>query len=317
MEYISVFFILVFVAFVYLKLAKIFNIIDNPNHRSSHKTPTIRGGGVLFYVALIVFFVFSGFKYPLFMIGTTLVAIVSFVDDVHPLAPKLRFVVQIIGIVFLLLEVHFNLNLFILAIILIIGVAFINAFNFMDGINAITGFYSSVVLGGFLYFDLFIIDFVDEKMLSFILISILVFGFFNFRKKALFFAGDIGSISLASIIFLTSCLFFKETNSPVVFLMLGIYGVETSLTIIRRFFLKQNITEAHREHLYQKIVDNRTVSHVRLSFYYAMAQMFMAIEGLYVFTLDVKLQWIYVIVSFAILVIVYSYLLRKFSVKLV
>jgi UDP-GlcNAc:undecaprenyl-phosphate GlcNAc-1-phosphate transferase len=316
MDYILLFIVLVIVSLIYIKFAKRFNILDNPNARSSHTIPTIHGGGILFYVALILFFILSGLQYYWLILGTTLVAIVSFIDDLNPLTPKLRFSFQLIGSVLLLIEANFGYNLFILFFILIMGIAFINAFNFMDGINAITGFYSSIVLGGFLYIDIFIIDFINDKILIFSIISILVFGFYNFRKNALFFAGDIGSVTLAMIIFLAGSLFFKETNSPTVFLMLGVYGVETLLTIIRRYFLGQNITEAHREHLYQKIVDNRGVSHVRLSFYYAILQLLLFIEALYILTLDLKSQWVCVLGSFLILIIVYVILLRSFSKKL-
>jgi UDP-GlcNAc:undecaprenyl-phosphate GlcNAc-1-phosphate transferase len=316
MDNILLFIILVIVSVVYIKFAKRFNIVDNPNERSSHTIPTIRGGGILFYVALIFFFILSGLQYHWLIIGTTLVAIVSFIDDLNPLTPKLRFLFQLIGSVLLIMQADFDFNLFLLFFILIMGIAFINAYNFMDGINAITGFYSAIVLGGFLYIDVFLIDFINEKMLIYILISILVFGFYNFRKNALFFAGDIGSVTLAMIIFLASSLFFKETNSPTVFLMLGIYGIETLLTIIYRFFLKQNVTQAHREHLYQKIVDNREISHIRLSFYYAIAQSLLFIEALYILTFDLKSQWMYVIVSFVILIIGYIILLRRFSKKL-
>jgi UDP-N-acetylmuramyl pentapeptide phosphotransferase/UDP-N-acetylglucosamine-1-phosphate transferase len=316
MEYVLLFIILVVISVVYIKFATRFNIVDNPNHRSSHTVPTIRGGGIIFYFALILFFIFSGLQYHWLIIGTTLVAIVSFIDDLKPLSPKLRFSIQIIGLVFLLMEADLDFNLFILLVILIMGIAFINAFNFMDGINGITGFYSGIVLGGYLYIDIFLIDFINEKMLIFILISILIFGFYNFRKRALFFAGDVGSVTLAMIIFLASSMFFKETNSPIVFLMLGVYGVETLLTIIRRFFLKHDITEAHREHLYQKIVDNRKISHLSLSFYYAIAQSLLFVEGLYILRLDVKLQWICVTVSFVILTICYIILFRRFREKL-
>jgi UDP-GlcNAc:undecaprenyl-phosphate GlcNAc-1-phosphate transferase len=316
MEYILLFIILVIVAIAYVKFAKRFNILDNPNKRSSHTIPTIRGGGILFYVALVLFFILSGLQYHWLIIGTTIIAMVSFIDDLNPLTPKLRIIFQVIGSVFLLMEADFDFNLYILFFILILGVAFINAFNFMDGINAITGFYSIVVLGGFLYLDIFLIDFINDKILIFSIIAILVFGFYNFREKALFFAGDIGSVTLAMIIFLAGSLFFKETNSPTVFLMLGVYGVETLLTIIRRFFNDQNIIMAHREHLYQKIVDNRETSHISVSFYYAIVQLLLFIEVLYILTLDLKSQWVYVIVSFVILVIGYHILVRKFSKKL-
>ena len=85
--YLVVFVVLLGVELLYFRVADHFNIIDKPNERSSHTRITLRGGGVVFYVGALVYFVASGFSFPWFMLGLTLIAGVSFVDDVRSVTP--------------------------------------------------------------------------------------------------------------------------------------------------------------------------------------------------------------------------------------
>ena len=75
--------LLLFVAeLLYFRIADHFNIIDKPNERSSHSSVTLRGGGILFWVGVLFYFLMSGWQYPWFFAGLTLVAAISFADDV-------------------------------------------------------------------------------------------------------------------------------------------------------------------------------------------------------------------------------------------
>jgi UDP-N-acetylmuramyl pentapeptide phosphotransferase/UDP-N-acetylglucosamine-1-phosphate transferase len=181
----------------------------------------------------------------------------------------------------------------------------------MDGINAITGFYSIVVIVGFLYYDLFIIDFINEKLLLFNLIALAVFGFYNFRKKAKFFAGDIGSITLAMIILFTSFSFYKVTQSPLVLLFLAVYGVDSLMTILVRKRLKEKLSEAHRHHLYQKLVDNEKYSHIKVSGIYAIIQAVLIVLTIVLFSLPIYSQWIFTLIILLLLVILYFLISSK------
>jgi UDP-N-acetylmuramyl pentapeptide phosphotransferase/UDP-N-acetylglucosamine-1-phosphate transferase len=67
---------------VYFKMAERFSIIDKPNQRSSHSVPVIRGGGIVFIMAIICWYVTNNFSSPFFVIGALLIAIVSFLDDI-------------------------------------------------------------------------------------------------------------------------------------------------------------------------------------------------------------------------------------------
>ena len=73
-----------------------------PNHRSSHNSPTIRGGGILFPLAVLLFYVLNDFQYTYFVLGTCILAIISFLDDIYTLSSKLRFSIQLLGVLLLL-----------------------------------------------------------------------------------------------------------------------------------------------------------------------------------------------------------------------
>lgn len=297
--------LLIIISVIYIKVAEHFNIIDKPNHRSSHSKSTIRGGGILFFVALLLYYFFSSQQETYFIIGTSIIAILSFIDDINPLSPALRFPVQILAVSLCLFQISFDLPIWVIIFLGIAGVAFINAFNFMDGINAITGFYSIVVIAGFLYYDLLVIDFINEKLLLYTLIALVVFGFYNFRKKAKFFAGDIGSITLAMIILYASFSFFKTTQSPLVLLFLAVYGVDSLMTILVRKRLKEKLSEAHRHHLYQKLVDHAKYSHMKVAGIYAIIQAVLVCLSVLLYSLSMYYQWIFTIGILLLFVILY------------
>src|SRR5699024_10712706 len=75
---------------LYFRIADRFNIIDRPNERSSHHTVTIRGGGIIFPLAVILAFILGYASWPL-TLAVFMVALVSFVDDIHPLSQLPRF----------------------------------------------------------------------------------------------------------------------------------------------------------------------------------------------------------------------------------
>ena len=92
--YIIIFILLIIAEFVYFRIADKCNIIDKPNERSSHSTIVLRGGGIIFLIGVWVWGAFFGFHYPWFLAGLTLVAGVSFVDDIHSLPDSVRLVAQ-------------------------------------------------------------------------------------------------------------------------------------------------------------------------------------------------------------------------------
>ena len=274
MIYIVIAAILMAAELLYFKIADRFNIIDRPNMRSSHTSITLRGGGVVFLFGAWGYAAFFGVTYPWFLTGLTLVGIVSFVDDVHSLPDSVRLVVQFAAM-FLMFYQFSILNWndwWIVCIALILCVGITNAYNFMDGINGITGAYSLAVMLPLLYLNESV-GFIEMPFLVVITLSILVFLFFNFRKKAKCFAGDVGSISMAFIVVFALGLLMLQTRDFSYIVFLAVYGVDAVLTIVHRIMLHENLGEAHRKHAYQLMANELKVSHLKVSAGYMLVQL--------------------------------------------
>jgi UDP-N-acetylmuramyl pentapeptide phosphotransferase/UDP-N-acetylglucosamine-1-phosphate transferase len=265
--------IFVIVMLLYFRLADRYNIIDKPNERSSHSEVTIRGGGIIYLVAaLITLYLHHEVWMP--VLSLFIIGVISFVDDRITLSSKIRILFHLtaVTVLFNYLAVFVILPWWDVTLLYILVIGIINAYNFMDGINGITGAYSLVVLGGLQYTNLYIKPFVHPDMIWVPIIASLVFLFFNFRKKAKCFAGDVGSVTVALwISFLLFDLMLKSGNYTFI-LFLTVYGVDAILTIVHRLLLKQNIFEAHRLHFYQILANEKKIPHLIISACYALLQ---------------------------------------------
>lgn len=274
MIYVVIAAILMTAELLYFKIADRFNIIDRPNMRSSHTSITLRGGGVVFLFGAWVYAAFFGLTYPWFLTGLTLVGIVSFVDDVHSLPDSARLIVQFAAMFLMFYQfgiLNWN-DWWIVCIALIVCVGITNAYNFMDGINGITGAYSLAVMLPLIYLNKSV-GFIAMPFLVVITLSILVFLFFNFRKKAKCFAGDVGSISMAFIVVFALGLLILQTRDFSYIVFLAVYGVDAVLTIVHRIMLHENLGEAHRKHAYQLMANELKVSHLKVSAGYMLMQL--------------------------------------------
>ncbi|MFC4213093.1 glycosyltransferase family 4 protein [Pedobacter lithocola] len=258
---------------LYFKIADHFNIIDKPNARSSHTAVTIRGGGIIFSLAAISFFFIFGFQYPWFILGLVLITAISFLDDVFTLNNKVRLSIHLISVLLMFYQWGlFELDWFWIPVALIFVIGTINAYNFMDGINGITGSYSLLAIGTLLYINEYVVGFTSSEFLIVVALSLLVFNFFNFRHKAKCFAGDVGSVSIAIlIVFFIGQLILKTQNFNYILLLL-VYGMDAVVTIVFRLVRKENIFEAHRSHFYQFLANERKWSHLVVSGLYFMVQ---------------------------------------------
>jgi len=269
--------ILVFVFFIstlaYFRLADHYNIIDHPNERSSHSEITIRGGGIIFvFAAAIVVAIYPSYWLP--GLGILIIGGISFLDDRFTLSGRLRLLIHLIAvsIMFSYLKVFGLHSILFITFLYVLVIGVINMYNFMDGINGITGSYSLVVLGGLQYVNLYKIPFVEKDIIWIPILGCLTFLYYNFRKKARCFAGDVGSITIAFwIILLILRLIFVSGNWGYI-LFLAVYGVDSVLTITHRIILKQNIFKAHRLHFYQLLVNEQKIPHLWVASGYAMLQ---------------------------------------------
>lgn len=274
MTFVIIFLMLILLELAYFRIADRFNIIDKPNLRSSHSSIVLRGGGIIFLISVWLYAAFFGLTYPWFILGLTLIGLVSFIDDIHSLPDSLRLVVQFVAM-FLMFYQFGILNLhdwWLVIIALIICVGITNAYNFMDGINGITGGYSLAVLLPLIYLN-DKLEFISQSFLYVAGLSLVVFCFFNFRKKAKCFAGDVGSITMAFILLfaLGSLILTSGDFSYIVFL--AVYGADSVLTICHRIQLHENLGEAHRKHAYQLMANELHISHVKVSLLYMALQL--------------------------------------------
>jgi UDP-N-acetylmuramyl pentapeptide phosphotransferase/UDP-N-acetylglucosamine-1-phosphate transferase len=278
-EYLLVFIALFILIQIYFKIADKYNIIDKPNHRSAHAQITLRGGGIIFPIAFIIFCLFN-FKeametYWSFGFGLVAICLVSFMDDVKNLSGKIRISVHFISVV-LLLYFTKTFSLFPLwtwPVFFIMTIGTLNAYNFMDGINGMTAAYTLVTLLTLLYINHDIVLFTQENFIVYAILASLVFLFFNFRKKAKCFAGDVGSMGIGFWIIALITLLIMKTHDYKYILLFSVYGIEVVLTIIERLYLRENIFEAHRRHLYQLLANEKKVPHLVISSIYAIAQL--------------------------------------------
>ena len=332
--YILIFVLLLIAELVYFRIADKYNIIDKPNQRSSHSTIVLRGGGVIFLIGAWVWSAFFGFDYPWFLAGLTLVAGVSFVDDIRSLPDSVRLVAQFAAaaMAFYQLDILHWEMWWIVLVALIVYVGATNVINFMDGINGITAGYALAVLVplGLLntnyhelatnlttnYSSIVSSDgaFVDQSLIVASIIAAVVFCIFNFRPKgrAKCFAGDVGSIGVAFIMLFLLGNVILKTGDITWLIFLLVYGVDGCLTIVHRIMLHENLGEAHRKHAYQIMANELKIGHVKVTLLYMAMQLAVSLGFVYLCPNTALCHWIYLIGALAVLAIAYVLFMKRY-----
>lgn len=316
-----IFVILLLLELAYFKIADKFNIIDKPNERSSHSTIVLRGGGIIFLLGAWVWSLVFGFQYPWFLLGLTLVAGVSFIDDIHSLPDSARLVVQFTAAALAFYQLGmlsgewFETNgvlvgglLILLALIVYVGAT--NVINFMDGINGIT---AGCALAALVPLAL-VSNVADTSLIAVSILSVVVFCFFNFRPKgkAKCFAGDVGSIGIAFIMLFLIGKVIIATGDLTYLIFLLVYGVDGSLTICHRIMLHENLGEAHRKHAYQLMCNELKIGHVKVSLLYMAMQLVVSLGFIYVCPPTVLAHWMYLLGAFVLLAVAYVLFKKKY-----
>jgi Fuc2NAc and GlcNAc transferase len=265
------------------------SLMDIPNDRSSHLIPTPRGGGIsIVFTCLITISLLrehlniSLTDYGAFILPGVLLAIISYIDDRKQVSPIWRFFFQVV-VAFLVVallggvEVIYILSYkidypWVLSFIAVIGLVWlINLYNFMDGIDGIAAL-TAVVVSISLLILLWLVgssSFILKVLLIFIA-STLGFLWFNFPKASIFM-GDIGSCFLGLIL----GIFIIKTGQEnpdfywALFILLGTFILDATITLIRRALRGQKIYMAHREHAYQHL-SRRWGSHPKVTLIYAL-----------------------------------------------
>jgi Fuc2NAc and GlcNAc transferase len=258
-------------------------LVDCPNIRSSHSSPTPRGGGIGIFAAFLVSSI--GTVVPVvFWLPISALAILALLDDRIDLSPRLRLCVQMGIMVFFVVaaarlrpDLPWYLPGVVFWTVFIVGTA--NFYNFMDGINGIagiTGIVGFALLAGYIHSS------QGQTPLSSIAvcISLSCLGFLPLNMpKAKVFMGDIGSILLGSLF---GSLVYLASNTFLDFLCMAsflfpFYADELTTMAVR---LKdgENLTLAHRRHLYQLLANEKQVPHWKVSVGFGLLQLFVGIS---------------------------------------
>ena len=331
--YLLIFLLLLVAEIVYFRIADRYNIIDKPNERSSHSTIVLRGGGVIFMLSAWVWSAFFGLQYPWFLLGLTLVAGVSFVDDIRSLPESVRLVVQFVAMGLTLFELFCMPGQFlesaswwmvvafvVMGMVIFVGAS--NIINFMDGINGITGGYAAAVLvpllivneGAMLKAVNGAVSFVPSSLIITVLLADVVFCLFNFRQKgkAKCFAGDVGSIGIAFLLLFLIGGLVMMTGDVTYFIFLLVYGVDGCLTICHRIMLHENLGEAHRKHAYQLMANELKIGHVTVSLIYMGIQLVISLGFIYLIPNTIVAHWVYLVGMFVMLAVAYVLFKKKY-----
>ena len=315
--------LLLMLELLYFYLADRFNIIDKPNERSSHSSIVLRGGGVIFSLAMLAWalmMVVQGngqvvIDYLPFLIGLSMVAVVSFVDDIHSLPDSVRLIAQFAAMALMFWSMgimHWNMW-WIVAIALVVCVGATNVINFMDGINGITAGYSLAVLLPLVLLNR-TIEFIEPSYLIVAILGVLVFSMFNFRPKgkAKCFAGDVGSISIAFIMLFAIGRLVVQTQDVTYLIFLLVYGVDGCFTICHRILLHENLGQAHRKHVYQLMANELKIGHVSVTWVYMTIQLAVSVGFIYLCPSSLLAHWLYLIGAIAVLGIAYVLFKKKY-----
>ena len=313
---------------IYFRIADKCNIIDKPNERSSHSTIVLRGGGIIFAIAMLVWFVWqmfqdSGFmfqEYLPFLVGLLMVAGISFWDDVQSLPDSVRLVAQFVAMALMFWSMGImNWSMWwVVPIALIVCVGATNIINFMDGINGITAGYALAVLIPLALLDtssMFqVSSFIEQSYLIVAIIGVLVFCIFNFRPKgkAKCFAGDVGSIGIAFIMLFAIGKLIVQTADVTYLILLLVYGVDGCLTIIHRIMLHENLGEAHRKHAFQLMANELKIGHVKVTLLYMAMQLAVSLGFIYLCPNTVAAHWGYFIGAILVLSLAYVLFKKKY-----
>ena len=321
--YILMFVLLVLTELLYFKVGGSFNIIDKPNERSSHSSIVLRGGGIIFSLAMVAWVVMMALQgecgvvinYLPFIAGLLIIAGVSFVDDIRSLPDSVRLVAQFIAMALMFWSMgimHWNMW-WIVLIALVVCVGATNVINFMDGINGITAGYALAVLVPLMLLNSSI-GFIERSYLIVAIIGVLVFCIFNFRPKgkAKCFAGDVGSIGIAFIMLFAIGKLVVMTQDVTYLIFLLVYGIDGCLTICHRILLHENLGEAHRKHAYQLMANELKIGHLKVASLYMALQLVVSLGFIYLCPDSVMAHWIYLGCAVVVLAVAYVLFKKKY-----
>ncbi len=247
-------------------------VLDQPNKRSSHKTPVPRGGGIGFMLVVLIGLAavatIDGTVPWALLVGIIVVVGISFADDLKPLPFWLRLLLQAVSVAAVLASMQTDTPILAggLPVWLdrfLLGLAwlwFINLFNFMDGIDGIAAGQAVTIGIGLVGLSLLQLAIADGALPA-VIVTAAAAGFLIYNwHPARLFMGDAGSAGLG---FVLGWLLIQAAGAGFLAaaLILPMYFVlDASSTLLMRLVRRRPLATAHRDHAYQAAVD-RGVPH--------------------------------------------------------
>jgi len=253
---------------------------DLPNARSSHRSPTPRGGGLAFVVVAIVLT-------PLFTQGATAwipvvcapLALVGVLDDRFNLPALWRYLAQLVTALALMAMTSLPLPLWSLPFVLLAVTAIINFFNFMDGLDGLVASCAVVLMLA-----------SGQWVIAGALLGFLLWNW----SPARVFMGDVGSTYLGAI-FAGLVLQRPQPLEALLFLLVATpLLADAFICVVRRLHAGQQIFQAHRLHLYQRL-HSAGWPHATVSFLYLLQTTFLAVGFFYALPLPNMLAAVFMV----------------------
>lgn len=303
---------------IFITLSPRIGLQDLPNNRSSHDYHVVRGGGLVFAISWFMHAFLFGDVFTWYNAGLLLLFIIGFWDDIKQIRPAYRLLWQFIAVFLFLYDsngLHLE-NFGYLVLLMFVLTYLINVFNFMDGINGMLGFYGLTVLVSLAMFG-YIQSFSISSPMAWLLGSLLAFLFFNARKRAMVFSGDVGSLTLAFVVlyfvfnFNQPAFDLTERLSQIIFSIccVSVFLMDSLTTIFHRLMLRENIFKSHRFHLYQLITPRFIKSQLLTSFLYASFQLMIIFFAYHEATTLFKRMFLLIFMA------LFFFLLRYLSLK--
>jgi len=246
--------------------------VAQPVARSSHRAPTPQGGGigvigatiVVVFVAALIEPAIENTQSLISLLGAVVaLTIVGATDDIGPLSATSRLLLQTAAVALVVMAMPHELRAFPLlpwwverVCILVGSVWFINLVNFMDGIDWMTVVEVVPVTAGLAAFGV-----AGELPRDATVVAIALFGAtigfapFN-RPVARLFLGDVGSLPIGLILAWLLLLLAVNGHVAAALLLPLYYLADATITLLRRVIRHEPLTEAHRDHFYQRAIDN-------------------------------------------------------------
>ncbi len=298
-----------------------FSLVDIPNHRSLHKSPVPRGGGVvIFLFILLAFFILYVLKiinlneFLAFSLSLIITMLVALIDDRVSLSIKIRAFFYFISAISFLLFLKLEWGYGILFCIAICIVWMINLYNFMDGIDGI----ASIEAISVSLFSLFIFHQLQAQELFYL--SLVLFsstaGFLIWNwSPAKVFLGDVGSCSLGLIFSMIAIFSYVKYEVPVEIwlVLLSVFIADTSFTLIKRVFFGEKWYQAHKKHAYQVLISTE-YSHKTVSILVFLFNILITWPFAYWIYLHSQHSVIVVLLNYAILLILW-YKIQKTHIQ--